>query len=127
MSAPPHLTARALTAAGLAHGFFGRAGGVSRGVYQSLNAGPGSNDDQAAVAANRARCAAAIGAQSGHLYTAYQVHSADVVVLDEARAAAMRRDGPPRADALVTATPGLAVGVLAADCMPWLMADPAAR
>ncbi|PJK29987.1 peptidoglycan editing factor PgeF [Minwuia thermotolerans] len=104
---------------GLAHGFFTRRGGVSQGIYGSLNAGPGSGDDPAAVAENRERVARALGA--AHLVTVHQHHSADVV----------RVDGPftgprPKADAMVTDRPGLALGVLSADCGPLLMADPEA-
>ncbi len=121
MSAPPHLTARALDAPGLAHGFFGRAGGVSAGIYASLNAGPGSDDDRRAVAENRRRCAAALGVGADRLVTAHQIHSAEAVFID-----APWPDAPARADAMVTRTPGLALGALAADCMPWLLADPQA-
>lgn len=107
---------------GLRHGFFGRQGGVSAGIYASLNARLGSGDDPAAVAANRARIAAALGVASERLLTAYQVHSPHAVAVD----------GPwtgerPEADALVTATPGLALAVATADCAPVLLSDPAAR
>jgi polyphenol oxidase len=101
------------------HGFFTRAGGVSDGIYDSLNGGLGSRDDAARVAENRARMAAALGVAPERFVTAYQVHSADVVV---AQAPWSRADAP-RADAIVTCVPGLAVGVGTADCGPVLFAD----
>jgi len=103
----------------LRHGFFTRAGGVSQGVYASLNGGTGSNDAPEQVAENRARMAAALGVAPERLLTAYQVHSPDVVVAE----APWRRDNRPRADAIVTRTPQLAVGVSTADCGPLLFAD----
>lgn len=111
--APPHWSAAAL--AGVRHGFFGRQGGVSTGIYASLNAGPGSHDDAQAVAENRRRIAAAFG---GTLVGVHQVHSATPVFVD-----APFPSERPHADALVTKTPGLVVSVLAADCGPILMAD----
>lgn len=102
------------------HGFFTRNGGVSEGIYRSLNGGLGSNDAPDLVRENRARMAAALQVPATHLITAYQVHSAEVVV---ARAP-WTREAAPRADALVTDTPGLAVGVTTADCGPVLFADP---
>ncbi len=111
---------------GVQHGFFTRQGGVSRGIYASLNCGPGSSDDGAHVTENRARVMGALGFPAGAsqgLNTLAQIHSAEVVQL--------RQDLPagryPRADALVTHVPGLAVGVLAADCVPVLFADPTAK
>ncbi len=122
MTAPPFLKAPALEENGVRHGFFSRAGGVSGGVYASLNTGPGSGDDPVAVAENRSRCAMAVSVGENHLLTNYQVHSATVVTVDHPWETA-----PPEADGLVTKTPGLALGVLAADCMPWLFLDPGAR
>ncbi len=113
------LTARTLAASGIAHGFFTRRGGVSRGVYRSLNVGRGSGDDPAHVAANRARACAMLDAAA--LVTPYQVHGADVHVLD---AATDPGAAPPRADAVVTTRRGIAVGVVTADCVPVLLADP---
>ncbi len=101
----------------LAHGFFTRKGGVSRGVYAGLNCGPGSADDPQAVAHNRALVAGALGVAPDHLLSLHQVHSAEVV-----HATGPRPDRP-RADAWVTATPGLAIAVLTADCQPVLFAD----
>ena len=103
----------------LRHGFFTRAGGVSQGVYASLNGGTGSNDAPAQVAENRARMAAALGVAPERLLTAYQIHSPDVVVAERP----WSRDSRPRADAIVTRTPRLAVGVSTADCGPLLFAD----
>lgn len=108
---------------GLVHGFFTRAGGVSTGIYASLNAGPGSGDSAANIATNRTRASAALGLQPGRLVTAYQVHSADVITVD----APWEIDRPPRADGLVTEVPGLGLGVLTADCAPVLLADSRAR
>jgi YfiH family protein len=105
---------------GIAHGFFTRHGGVSQGIYASLNCGLGSKDDPAAVRENRARVMHHLGGHS--LITAHQVHSADAVVVERA----WDEGGRPRVDAIVTATKGIALGVLAADCAPVLFADPAA-
>nr|WP_314437482.1 peptidoglycan editing factor PgeF [uncultured Brevundimonas sp.] len=111
-----------LTAAGFRHGFFTRAGGVSTGIYEGLNAGVGSKDDPAAVAENRRRVAEAMGVDADHLNGCYQIHSAVARVAD----------GPwhgdrPEGDAVVSATPGLVCSVLTADCAPILMADPETR
>jgi YfiH family protein len=101
------------------HAFFTRAGGVSQGVYASLNGGLGSNDDPASVTENRRRMTAALGVPEGALAMAYQVHSPSAVVTDRA----WQRGERPRADAVVTNTPNLAVGVTVADCGPILLAD----
>jgi YfiH family protein len=105
---------------GVAHGFFTRRGGISGGIYASLNCGTGSNDDPASVRENRARVTGHLGART--LVFVHQVHSATAVVVD-GRSAGER----PKADAMVTALPGLALGVLTADCAPILLADPHAR
>ena len=102
------------------HAFFTRHGGVSTGLYASLNGGLGSDDAADRIEDNRARMAAALGVASGHLLTAYQIHSATVVVAD----APWTREHAPRADAVVTRQFGLAVGVTTADCGPVLFADP---
>lgn len=104
--------------AGAPHGFLGRRGGVSAGLYASLNAGPGSADEPGAVTENRRRAVAAVAA-GARLATLHQVHSASVVAVTAPFADAAR----PRADALVTATPGLVLGILTADCAPVLFAD----
>jgi len=117
------LEAASLSAlAGIRHGFFTRAGGVSGGLYASLNGGIGSNDSPAHVAENRARMAAALGVGADRLLTAYQIHSPNAVVAE----APWAPDARPRADAVVTRVPGLAVGVTTADCGPVLLADPRA-
>lgn len=108
--------------AGVRHAFFTREGGVSGGVYASLNCGFGSNDDPGRVAENRARAAGRLGLSVDALITVYQVHSADVVTVSEPWPSAR----VPKADGLVTRTPGIALGVLTADCAPVLLADAAA-
>ncbi|MET4702152.1 YfiH family protein [Constrictibacter sp. MBR-5] len=102
------------------HGFFTRQGGVSEGLYGSLNCGLGSADDRDAVVENRRRVAASLGAPRDSLTTAYQIHSDKVLVVDRPWEA----DSPPSADGLVTSTPGVVVGALAADCAPVLFAEP---
>jgi YfiH family protein len=107
---------------GIRHAFFTRAGGVSKGIYASLNGGLGSADDPAAIAENRARMARHLSAEPTQLVSLYQVHSADVEVVT----------GPwqgerPKADAMVTTAPGVALGVSSADCGPILFADAEAR
>ena len=102
---------------GVRHAFFTRRGGVSRGVYDSLNVGAGSKDDPEAVAENRARAAAVFEVGAAQLLTCYQVHSAIAVTADAPWASR------PEADAVATATPGLVCGALAADCAPILLAD----
>jgi polyphenol oxidase len=108
---------------GIRHAFFTRGGGVSPGIYASLNAGVGSNDDPQHVAANRARMAASLGVAPDRFLTCYQIHSPDVVVADMPWSGEER----PRADAIVTNRPGLAIGISTADCGPVLFADPQAR
>jgi YfiH family protein len=112
-------TAAALAAPAIAHGFFLRHGGVSEGIHASLNCGPGSQDDPESVAENRRRVAAALGAGIG-LVTLSQIHSAIVHTVPLAAA-------PAEGDAMVTATPGVALGILTADCAPVLLADAQAR
>jgi YfiH family protein len=106
--------------AGIQHGFFTRHGGISEGIYASLNCGQGSRDEAAAVRENRARVAAHL--QAPRLLTAHQIHSPTAVIVTDGWPDTDR----PRADALVTAARGIAVGVLAADCTPVLFADPVA-
>ncbi|MFD1747094.1 peptidoglycan editing factor PgeF [Rhizobium helianthi] len=103
------------------HGFFTRQGGVSQGIYAGLNVGLGSNDDRDHVSENRRRVAAWFDQPLERLATVHQIHSPTVVVMDETFAGER-----PQADAMVTATPGLVLGVLAADCGPILFADPQA-
>lgn len=108
---------------GIRHAFFTREGGMSGGIYASLNSGIGSNDDAAHVAENRARMAHALGVDASRLITAFQIHSPHVVVAEQPWNVETR----PRADAIVTKTPELAIGVSTADCGPLLFADPKAR
>lgn len=103
------------------HGFFTRRGGASSGVFTGLNCGSGSSDQREVVEINRARVADAMGVADSHLVGVHQIHSANVVTVDG------QLSEKPRADALVTATPGLALSVLTADCQPVLFADPQAR
>jgi YfiH family protein len=111
-----------LAVPGIAHGFFGRQGGVSKGVYESLNCGPGSKDSRDAVMENRARATAALS-PAANLVTLYQVHSAQAVTV----AAPWPIPENPKADAMATDRPGIALGILTADCAPILLADPQAR
>jgi YfiH family protein len=104
--------------AGIRHGFFTRAGGVSEGVYAGLNIGTGSRDEPGKVHENRRRVASWMGVVPELLLTAYQVHSPDVVSVSGAF-----EGDRPRADALVTGRPGVALGVSTADCGPVLFAD----
>jgi polyphenol oxidase len=108
--------------AGIAHGFFTRAGGVSHGIYQGLNVGLGSRDNRDHVLENRNRVARWFNTDATRLVTVHQVHSPDVVTVT----APFDADRP-EVDAMVTATPGLALGVLSADCGPILFADPTHR
>jgi YfiH family protein len=120
MNAAGRIEAGSLAALyGIRHAFFTRAGGVSNGIYQSLNGGIGSRDAPANVAENRARMAARLAVAPERFITAYQIHSPDVVTVD----APWRPDARPRADAIVTRTRGLAIGVTTADCGPVLFAD----
>jgi YfiH family protein len=108
---------------GLRHAFFSRDGGVSEGIYAGLNGGLGSSDDPVKVAENRRRMAAQMGVAPSHFLSLHQIHSPDAVVATGPWESASR----PRADALVTRTEGLAIGVTAADCGPILFVDPNAR
>jgi YfiH family protein len=107
---------------GIRHAFFTREGGVSTGIYASLNGGLGSADDPAAIATNRARMAAHLKVEPSHLVSIHQVHSADAELVT----------GPwpgerPKADAMVTIASGVALGISTADCGPILFADSEAR
>lgn len=115
--------AESLKSPGIAHGFFGRSGGVSTSIYSSLNCGPGSKDAPEAVAENRLRVLSALAPQA-RLISLFQIHSAIVHTLPAGDGeGAARLEG----DAMVTATPGLALGILTADCAPVLLADPEAK
>ena len=123
MTAAETLRAATLELPGVAHAFFTRRGGVSEGVYASLNGGVGSRDEPDAVRANRARMAAALAIAPERLAIPYQVHSADALAIT----APFRREARPRCDALVTATRGLGLGVTGADCGMILFADAEAQ
>ncbi len=118
------LQARSLTALpGIRHAFFTRAGGVSEGLYASMNGGLGSEDAPERVAENRARMAKALGVAPENFLSVYQIHSPNVVVADAPWAASER----PRADAIVTRRSGIAIGIGTADCGPILFADAQAQ
>ncbi len=104
---------------GIRHGFFTRQGGVSGGIYTSLNIGLGSDDERSSVLENRDRVADQLGIGADRLVSPYQIHSADVITVS----APFAQDADRKADALVTATPGLAIGIVTADCGPLLFAD----
>jgi YfiH family protein len=114
------MTLEIITADSLAplrHGFFTRRGGASSGVFEGLNCGTGSSDQHDVVTINRSRVADAMGVSLDALMGVHQIHSADVITITQPSAER------PKADALVTATRGLALSVLAADCQPVLFAD----
>lgn len=110
----PHLDAESL-----AHGFFTRRGGLSKGIHDGLNCGYGSDDVHETVAQNRARVADTLAVAPANLLTVHQCHSADVIVAQQT----WPHDQAPRADAMVCTTPGIALGILTADCAPVLFAD----
>ena len=105
--------------AAIRHGFFTRNGGASKGIYQSLNGGVGSKDHSEDIIENRRRIAATFEVAPDHLLTPYQIHSPDVVVAKQPWADGER----PRADAIVTNSPDIAIGISTADCTPVLFAD----
>lgn len=118
------LTAKPLDALNhIRHGFFTREGGVSKGIYASLNCGYGSDDDKGAVKENRARVAQALSVEAEKLLTVHQIHSPTVVRVTDVWTPATA----PQADAMVTNIPNIALGVLAADCTPVLFADATSR
>jgi YfiH family protein len=117
------IRADALDLPGISHAFFTREGGVSSGIYASLNGGQGSADDQSSVRENRKRMAAALGVEPGHLLNCHQIHSPDIVTVEEPWDSTAK----PKADGMVTVRPGLAIAVASADCGPVLFADPEAR
>lgn len=119
MTDPIPLTAKNLVLPGVRHAFFTRTGGVSTGVYASLNGGVGSKDATAHVAENRARMAACLGVDAARLLVPFQVHSAAALVVSRP----WEPDARPRCDGLTTTTQGLALGVTGADCGMLLFAD----
>jgi YfiH family protein len=119
---PPFRNADSLRVPRVAHGFFGRKGGVSTGLYDSLNCGPGSGDARASVIENRARATAALSPHAA-LVTLYQIHSAQAVTVSVPWEIADN----PKADAFATNRSGIVLGILTADCAPILLADAPAR
>ena len=115
------ITTSALNFSGISHGFFTREGGHSMGIFASLNCGLGSGDEVSLVQKNRSQVAAEIGVSTENLISGYQVHGVHVAVVTQPLAQR------PQADALVSNTPGVALGVLTADCGPILFADPRAK
>lgn len=116
----PYLQSPALTELrSVAHGFFTRNGGVSKGIYASLNCGPGSADVSEDIGENRKRVAEKLGGRQEQLSTLYQVHGKEVITLTKPITLGAR----PEADAMVTATKGVMLGILTADCVPVLFAD----
>ena len=109
---------------GIRHGFFSSRNGVSTGLYQSLNCGQGSSDNPDHIAQNRQRVAGQLGVEADHLISPYQVHSATALIVDEPWPLDREK---PKLDALVTRSPGLAIGILTADCAPVLFCDPVVK
>ena len=122
----PFKTHALLTHNGVAHGYFGRQGGVSHNQYESLNVGAGSDDDPENIQANRALVAGALGTSSGCLMSLSQIHSADVLIIDAPFTDPIS-GALPEADGFVTKTAGLAISALSADCGPVLFCDPEAK
>ena len=108
---------------GIAHGFFGRQGGVSHGLFASLNCGYGSGDETMRVRENRARAGRRLGVEHDRVLTVYQIHSANAVVVEQC----WLREAQPKADAMATREPNIALSILTADCAPILFADAQAR
>jgi len=107
----------------IAHGFFGRTGGVSTGIFASLNCGPGSADERENVIENRRRALMALASPDARLLTLHQIHSAEAVIVTEP----WEMGKGPQGDAMATNVPGFTLGVLTADCAPVLLADVEAR
>lgn len=119
MNTPKPLQSPALTNSAITHGFFTRIGGASKGIYQGLNVGLGSDDEREIVLENRRRVAQSMGVTDKKLMMVYQVHSSDVACADKP----WKMEDRPKLDAMVSSTPGLAIGVMTADCGPVLFAD----
>lgn len=115
----PFYHPQTITSKTISYGFFGSQGGVSQGLYDSLNCGMGSDDNPQDIAQNRAIAAASIGADAKNMASLYQIHSADVVTISDANMITER----PKADGLVTALPDIALSILTADCTPLLFYD----
>jgi len=119
MNEPEPIQSEFLIQENIRHGFHTRLGGVSKGIYQGLNVGLGSDDNREDVLENRRRVANYQGVTADHLMTVYQVHSPDIITINNPFEDARR----PKADGMVSATPGMALGVMSADCGPVLFAD----
>jgi YfiH family protein len=119
MMRPKPITHEILDAGRLAHGFFTRQGGISNGLHGGLNCGYGSKDARESVTRNRTRVAQALAVEPEALITVHQFHSTEVILAERAWA----HDEAPRGDAMVSTTPGMALGILTADCAPVLFAD----
>ena len=115
------LTSNILTGPGVSHAFFTREGGVSTGIYTSLNCGAGSDDNPDAVVENKRRAATRMSVADDRLWTLYQIHSANVITVDGGVPSGGSR---PEADGIATREPGIALGILTADCAPVLFSDP---
>ncbi|MEM7067547.1 MAG: peptidoglycan editing factor PgeF [Pseudomonadota bacterium] len=123
MQEPSPITSPSLEHDEIYHGFHTRDGGVSEGIYKGLNVGLGSQDEHTNVLENRGRVARHAGVEPGQLVTLYQVHSPNIIAVN----APFEEDKRPQADGLVTNTPGIAIGVLTADCGPVLFSDPESK
>ena len=119
MNTPKPLQSPTLTNSAITHGFFTRIGGASKGIYQGLNVGLGSDDDREVVLENRHRVAQSMGVTDEKLMMVYQVHSSDVALADKP----WKMEDRPKLDAMISATPDLAIGVMTADCGPVLFSD----
>ena len=119
----PYDADQAIAPKSVRYGFFGSQGGVSQGLYKSLNCGMGSDDTPQDIAQNRAIAAASIGADVQKMASLYQIHSADVVTIYDAEMISYHTHARPKADGLVTALPNIALSILTADCTPLLFYD----
>lgn len=119
----PRFLRHAETAALAPHGFFSAEGGISTGIYASLNCGYGSADDPALVSQNRSAAAVALATGPEQLVAVYQVHGTTCITADAAAPVAAPRDQMIRADGIITTQPGLALSILTADCLPLLLTD----
>lgn len=120
MNVPKPIRSERLNHDHVHHGFFTREGGVSTGIYAGLNVGIGSDDTREVVMENRKRVANAMGVSEDYLFSPFQIHSPEAVIVSTP----WKENQRPQADALVTNTPGVAIGVLTADCGPVLFLDP---
>ena len=119
MNTPKPIQSEALKNDATTHGFFTRIGGASTGIYQGLNVGLGSDDQRETVLENRHRVAQSMGVSDDQLMMVYQIHSSEVALADKP----WGMDNRPKRDAMVSSTPGLAIGIMTADCGPVLFSD----